>query len=289
MDDFFVALPVNEGDAFFYHRHPYNILVDGGKSATALPRLIDEHIKVNHLDIVVCTHNDIDHSKGIIGLLKSWVKPIHEIWLPGSWTLKLYDLIANPKEFFLELRDEIFSNPGVSSWEAVAEQYNSEKLLDTTLKPLEPTWIADALGELSASSSADISLQNFKLLTRELFFVSDFPKANLFDHAIKMATKIREISILAHQRGICIRWFDFEEFKNRCTPSGGKSDVLVPVNACEIAATRRDVSALQALYLSLINQQSLVFSAPENAERAGVLFTADSDLSFGLPQVKGSE
>jgi hypothetical protein len=78
----FTALTVREGDAFLLEDNGWKCLFDSGKDKTIVELLKYKGIEI--LDLAVCSHNDADHSKGFIALLKSDIK-IEEIWLPGLW------------------------------------------------------------------------------------------------------------------------------------------------------------------------------------------------------------
>ena len=54
--------------------------------------------KTAFLDVVICTHQDADHAYGILGLLEEWCGTIKEVWLPGSWTLRMRDLLTKPQD-----------------------------------------------------------------------------------------------------------------------------------------------------------------------------------------------
>ncbi len=56
-------------------------------------------------DAIICTHNDADHTNGIIGFLQSGLR-CKEVWLPGSWTDRLRDLFR-PDKFTRELAENV--------------------------------------------------------------------------------------------------------------------------------------------------------------------------------------
>ena len=100
----------------------------------------------------------------------------------------------------------------------------------------------------------------------------------LFSEAIEAAINIRQIAKLACNRGCKIRFFQFGQ------KVGGGIDRLVPVNSEEMESTfSREIDALSFLSLTVQNKQSLVFYSPEKENEPAVLFTADSDLNFSLP------
>ena len=67
----FYALPVKEGDSFVLVRSDASILVDGGVANKDrwLASLLQSQCGVSKLDIVVCTHNDDDHTGGLVAFL----------------------------------------------------------------------------------------------------------------------------------------------------------------------------------------------------------------------------
>lgn len=81
-----VVLPVGMGDAFLLEREEKTLLVDGGKDKDFVT-LLDQHWTKGKkvIDVVVCTHNDQDHSDGIIQLLSSLTYKIHELRVPAIW------------------------------------------------------------------------------------------------------------------------------------------------------------------------------------------------------------
>src|SRR5262249_49339339 len=95
----FIAIPVTIGDAFYLERDGRSILVDGGKSERAFPALFHYHVNRAGADIIVCTHNDADHTNGIIGFLEAAL-PCREIWLPGSWLTTVKDLMRPDGEVY---------------------------------------------------------------------------------------------------------------------------------------------------------------------------------------------
>lgn len=117
MSSAFVALPVGQGDAFMLERDGKRILVDGGKSSTKLMGLLAAEA-VEHIDIVVCTHNDQDHAEGLAGLLENDVFSIGEVWLPGRWSERIVDLFGPSKAFLDELEANIQADPAATLEEA---------------------------------------------------------------------------------------------------------------------------------------------------------------------------
>ncbi len=107
----FTAFPVKGGDAFFLQKGEKNILVDGGRLKNEINTyLVNEGI--SKIDVVICTHNDNDHTTGIIGLLDNNKINISELWLPASWA---YRLTSDDPNFDKELEEDIISSIGKKS------------------------------------------------------------------------------------------------------------------------------------------------------------------------------
>lgn len=97
----FVALPVDRGDAFLLDREEKTVLVDGGASKKGLVSNLKKYWKQGQrvVDTVVVTHNDLDHTGGIIGLLDSNEFKVREIRLPAYWQ-SVYEAVANDNTHF---------------------------------------------------------------------------------------------------------------------------------------------------------------------------------------------
>ena len=112
------------------------------------------------------------------------------------------------------------------------------------------------------------------------YWLGPYRRKLLFE-ALSGANLIREIALAAYRAGSLIKWFDYIGNKIRSKALGGIKDLLVPVNAVEVAQIRRPRrSALEYVALTMSNKQSLVFMSPNEEDSPGVLFTADSELSF---------
>jgi ribonuclease BN (tRNA processing enzyme) len=273
MVDRFIALPVGQGDAFFYQRDNLKILVDGGRSKKNFPKLVDKHLKIKEIDIIICTHNDADHTNGLIGLLKEQKVRINQVWLPGSWSYKLKELLENPDSFFLELVEDISKIPNekLSTLENLAiftEKFFQELDNELLLR------LCNQNTTLAYSSCSDL------LILEPSSWWSQPKRINLWLSAINAADRIKKIAYLAYDRQIRIRWFDFDEFKRKGQSSGGEKNILEPVNAFEILPQTIKISALKYLYLTVDNKKSIVFLSPENNKKLGVLFTGDSDFKL---------
>lgn len=103
---------------------------------------------------------------------------------------------------------------------------------------------------------------------------------SLWLDAIQAAERIRAIAVAARNAGCRIRWFDFALFQSGAPVKGGRAELL-PTNSIEIAIPPpRRISPLSYLTLTVSNRESLVFHSPQYITAPGILFTADSDLTF---------
>ena len=81
MSTVFTALEVGKGDAFLIQTPGWNCLFDAGQYPNIIGLLQGKGIY--KLDLAICSHNDVDHAKGFIELLKDRSIAIDEIWLPS--------------------------------------------------------------------------------------------------------------------------------------------------------------------------------------------------------------
>ena len=287
----FIALPVGQGDAFYLERSDFRALVDGGRSKRAISGWMRDICKTAFLDVVICTHKDADHAYGILGLLEEWCGTIKEVWLPGSWTLRMRDLLTKPQEFLLEINKNIMelkkkenfdpniSLEDISNIDAMKELNNNEEGqyfdLDEVIED-SAYWPVKHL----PMYMGDVGFYPY------LIYEHNYPVLLLLE-AIEAAKNIRQIAILAYNRGCKIRFFDFGK---PVGGGGGEPGKLEPVNSEEIVSpsSQNNISALSFLALTVSNKQSLVFYSPESEEEPSILFSADSDLAFSMPNNKPS-
>lgn len=297
MTSFFMALPVAAGDAFYLRRDGLHILVDGGRSQSALPKLIKSHLNTQHLDVVVCTHNDSDHANGILGLLCSGDVSIQEIWLPASWTLRLDDLVRNPTRFFAEVARDIDTLENPESLESYAENSRQESRDQIARAEYEEkdmeTWLVEIFerDELERQRS-ELDLQMllhhpwglYPCNPYRLIGFADTWRIRLWMESLKAGQRIKEIFETALDCGVNIRLFKF----SANNPRGGLPGNFEPVNCLECSRFRKyPITALSYLALTTSNRESLVFYAPECLEDSNpaVLFSADSNIGFGLSHI----
>lgn len=279
--DRFVAIAVGQGDAFFFNRDDRSALIDGGRSEKKFPAQFQKATNQKYVDYLICTHNDDDHAKGLIGLLNSSCS-VREVWLPASWTLRLNDMINKPDDFYIELIQKIndeypfnYSShypPTLYQLGNYFSQKNNieknksnlnieeyiRKIFDHTHKTQEPQPITTYL-----------KLDNF--LSEDHYL--------LFKRAISAADNIKKIFSLSNKKQIKIRFFDYIGNTNKVA-TGGEPNFLVPVNSEEIFnKICSKIDAVSFITLTTSNKESLVFLAP-NEKYPSILFTADSDLGF---------
>ncbi len=294
----FIALPVSQGDAF-YLDNGKKILVDGGRSKSAISPFVNDKCKTDYLDILVCTHNDADHANGVLGLLKYWSGTIEEVWLPGNWTALLRKIFSAPYEFYESIVQGIYdlrkreNNIVSTSLEEISKNFsensiNQEHDTDKT-KSYELSQI------IEESNSTNINLMELSpyqiIIGRSSNIIIVYPRisrnTSLLMEALEAAERIKQIAQLAYHRGCKIRFFDT---KFSGPPKGGIPNVLIPVNSTEVATINsKEIGALMYLALTIANKHSLVFYSPEKDNAPSVLFTADSDLDFDLPGNKPSK
>ncbi len=284
----FIAIGVGQGDAFFLQRGDFALLVDGGRSVDGFAVQFQRVVKRSSVDVLVCTHNDSDHANGILGFLESGLK-CREIWLPGSWTDRLEDLLLKSDEFFFELvKDigELHERP--RSLSALGDWY-AEIIQDEGVSYEEAS--ADELAEaIETASEIEGGYRGYpwprgfpwtryhlELRPRLYKWWREDWRIQLLFEAIAAGERIRRIALAAYHSGALIRWFEFASEGRR----GGIPDRLVPVNAREVAIVlRKRWKALRYFALTTSNKRSLVFYSPGLNNEPAVLFTADSDLGF---------
>lgn len=262
----FIALPVGQGDAFYLERDDIHILVDGGRSKRAFPRILKYHANPPHLDVVVCTHNDADHANGIIGLLEDQAVPIREVWLPGTWTWRFRDLVANPHEFTKELANDIDkAHQEVQTLEYYYEQHDFHPNGEASEHDHFPEQRSDAaewfLEALSQAESGFWEAADWLSWRHPLWwdkwFPFRYPKVKLWLECLDAARRIKKIAEAALNAGTRIRLFEF--VRNPTMVNGGHKGQLEAVNSREIRPCKKSVSALFYLALTQANRESLVF------------------------------
>lgn len=295
--DRLLALPTS-GESFLLQRGGKNILVDGGYGYRRLADTLDlPAIAVRHLDIVVCTHADMDHAGGLVELLDKSAITVGEFWLPGEWGDVLPGLLHDPRSVMRGLLDELGDVP---DWAEGLGRYQSEDggqdadeaLVHGRLAAERREWGSNPRREgARASPERKESQQGLAWLRRQ---VSDVqaddaeqnkvtaqaferarrkvqqqindgkvhqPWGTLFLHAIKTAKRIRDIAMQAMRHNVNVRWFDFQSFiDDHHQAYGGEPGLLVPLNAVELVEPPPANAVMRLLTrLTPVNEQSLVF------------------------------
>lgn len=293
----FIALPVRQGDAFYLEREGFSMLIDGGANRSALPSIFRRSTdNEDSVDVIVCTHNDADHAKGILGFLESSLR-CREVWLPGRWLSVLPDVLRPCHEVVEELVHDV-EELGRSSCSRVCQSRTPpiEAYAERTLGPVTdaPTAEAQPIAGDERSETYRSMIEVRKILLdhvepcrpdcEEWSRRLDPACYRLLCSAIDAADRIRAIAAKALCRGLTIRWFEHVT----SSPSGGVPE-LRPLNAREVTGVApRPGSFLDSAALTVVNKESLVFWSPPAECHPGVLFTADSDLAgVRLPRPLG--
>ncbi len=256
---------------------------------SGLPQQFLRATQADFAEVVVCTHNDADHANGLIGYLEGGLQS-REVWLPGSWSGRLDDMVRDYGTFLEELASDIlevsiptegrrleaFGNYVSTERNDVGESSFPSKSLESAFEELGEdtvdTWRSYGRlwdwAPLPLQSEIGFYLRTGRARTQKL---------RLLIEALEAADRIRRIAILAYHAGAALRWFQY----NEATNNGGEPSFLSPVNSSEIVRVpAQRLGAFDYLALTTANRESLVFQSPADDSAPSVLFTADSDLSF---------
>lgn len=275
----FTAIPVGSGDSFLLEKHGKKIIVDGGRSQKYLRNYLKHKAKIDNIDVVVCTHNDIDHSGGILGLLDaSCCIGVNEVWLPASWSYQLPSLLRCPYKFARVAFREYCENPNNYDWE-MQDFASSTPEYGNFVHENCPKGENFNLKELIVQNK-DLRFCDFSLkICKKSFAGCCHPT---FTKLLNLAENIKKITTAAVKKGCEIRFFEYLALGFHPQPCGGEA-WLCPVNSVELSCpVTKHISPLQYLYLSESNRQSLVFYSPETEDDPGVFFSADSNLDFKI-------
>ena len=292
----FIAIPVAQGDAFYLERDGFSVLIDGGRSRSALPSMFQVVTKIDGVNVILCSHNDADHANGLLGFLEAGLR-CEEVWLPGRWLGALPDVLKPFVEVFIELVGNIVETDGspnvetpdssLSSIEAYAERMriplSDAPAIEKGPFVEENGWPESYLQMLEQAAPWEGPLhwlgfrdpEDWLFCLHRHYRQIGWADVQLLWSAIEAAGRIRAIAIEAFHRGIPVRWFEFDT----AAPSGGVM-ALQPINARQVARVRPRIGPLlDWLALTVSNKESLVFWSPSTEHHPGVLFTADSDLT----------
>lgn len=304
----FTALAVNSGEAFLLETEDRNgqfkrVLVDGGrqcKTHKALSRAIEAATPDDDrkdIDVVVCTHNDIDHAGGLCSFFKHWKADrghaIGEVWLPGRWLTVVQRGLTDPEGYAAEI---------MKDYDRIAEESGGRPSAFERLLVQECEDLSQSDGEFDAILDADPDGEGdgwpFSEIERSGFegeasaiFASAMragPPRRNFTRFITAGSNILEIAEQAILHGVSVRWFEAAPvLYGRRTPRGGLNGLLEPVSAVRASlrtqwSPQRLSEPLVNLHLTVQNVESLVFYRPETTEEPGVLFCADSRFAAGI-------
>lgn len=278
----FIAIAVGQGDAFFMEKGDRTLLIDGGKSRVCFPHRFVVVTGRKYVNVLVCTHSDSDHASGLLGFLGERGFRAEQVWLPASWMDRLRDLIHKPEDFMKELIMEIqkLSDNEVDNLAKIGERYANTRHDEEDL--VAEVKYKDLLESIERADAAESVLRRF--YCSQPFSRNRHPlnmRLKLLLEAISASDLIRQIFLAAYRSGSVIRWFDYVGDNAQIKSSGGIRDFLIPLNAIEVGQIRRPKrSALKYIALTRSNRQSLVFMNPADELSSGILFTADSKLSF---------
>lgn len=301
----FIAFKMDNGDSFYIetklHNKKRSIIVDGG-DGTKIVQYFKKVVGKDKVDIVVCTHKDSDHAKGIQAFLNTY--SCDEVWLPAEWgRLKSHSIMQDGKELakmidgFYQLLND-YQNSKVSEHEEEIEiqkesdadfyENISDFIMDNDDLPRESDsefvhWdhLVDSISQNTFESTKPVFVKLVSdsfgrgNLTEELF--------DIFKRIISHYENILNIADIALDKGIKIRWYEYSKDAPLIIK---KNDPLIPLNSKEILQMRKYRDGKEVFYelllqfqLSIVNRQSLVFSTRwNNRKTPPVLFNADSGL-----------
>lgn len=292
----FIAFDVGVGDSFYLEiDENIKILFDGGLKENYVVSRFQRETGSNHVDIMVCSHGDADHVKGLIGFLNDPGTTCNQLWIPAGMTSKMEKLVLFPDEFYQDLTEEIYNlEEEYNSFEDMHEYFNKIKNeFSSTQSETEADLRENTVSRYFANLSARLFYEDDRQRLKDQRYqqqLHNHYKSTLFNNqkirnlsqqAFRVAASIRDLAIAAFNKGVAIRLFEYSEMG---LTNGGEA-FLRPVNSQEIfTVKKKDVSTLYYLYLSTINKESLVFYSPDEDDGAGVLFCADSNFSFNQKQ-----
>jgi hypothetical protein len=268
----FTALPVRVGDAFLLRSPVGTVLIDAGQNKRHILKLLgQEHLSKNHINLLVCTHYDADHIKGILGILESHKYSFDEIWLPevlGSLSYTISETLMPILKRLRELDSEGIANLIREARNSSKPEPNFSILEDPPIK----TANLDTLKNLLALS----------LRSEPPFMWMVYPWYSLCHSALPVQAMLANLSAAiitvssALSSGAHVRWFKYSQSLVGASYGFGMS----AMNSAETAVTLYSPDVFfQQLYLTTINVESLVFKF-SCQQHPDVLFCADSNLSF---------
>ena len=264
----FTALEIGSGDAFLLEDGERKILFDSGGNKTKIVTLLKKK-GITKIDLAICSHNDVDHANGFIGLLNSDID-IDEIWLPGLW--------ANLLQF---VKDN-----GIV-WEKESQYIKKYENFCMNKNEFEIDTLFDKEKESISMDTFDDELSYFSELIESSEFHEDM--GCLYYQCIRHAPntlnliinldRIIKIAGLAYQKGSKMRWFEPLSSQTKAIGIGYNFFVINAREMCVVQKIKELTEFLFALKLTDENRYSLVFEYQNNNSPI-IRFSADSDCTY---------
>ena len=245
------------GDCFSIEENNKLYVVDGGNANNIIQDFIGKSI-----DVCIITHNDRDHTHGILKMLEenSGVE-IKEIWLPGIWQPIIDYVHHNPKCLFDLIEDGAYFDKN-----SIAELIDISGLVKNTTEDISVFFdVVD--NELQFIELYELHNELIKINPEKYF---NAPNIDL--------NRILGIFALAIERSCNIKFFFPEEIKKSNIIKNYPFRMLNSSLVCNLKTVSKN-NFNKLLFLSKNNRYSLVFEYV-HCETPIVLFTADSDLYF---------
>jgi hypothetical protein len=270
----FTALPVNVGDSFLLCLPDFTILVDAGQNKKHILKLLrQEKLNNNHINLLVCTHYDADHIKGLLGVLESQKYSFDEIWLPEVLGSLSYTISEDIMLILKRLRE--LDSKGIETLICKALNYSKP---EPQFSNQEDSPIKTANLEILENNCLALFMRSEPLMLYALdsLLYSALPAQAMLANLNAAITMVSS----SLSSGAYVRWFKYSQSLVDKPYGYGMS----AMNSTETAVTRYSPDVfLSQLYLTTINIESLVFKF-SCEQHPDVLFCADSDLSFtGTP------
>ncbi|MGX5648468.1 MBL fold metallo-hydrolase [Bacillus cereus] len=282
----FVAIPVKMGDSFLLKDGNFNLLVDGGDGKTKIIREVSKYTE--HLDVVICTHYDSDHIKGLLDLFEDMIskRMLVSMYLAFGmeWT---WDIL---KHFLFKIDEiwlpDIFGRIKLFKDKEIREMREREKYLreGKLVEKRQEEQQEEPVGIIFSGNKVylvDGEKREF-LAEREYF---DTPIHNIRRLVIRC-------NLLVKYYGVKIRWFSFTNaFENKLVDTEKN---IYGINCEEITRKIEPYGSEEQVLFNFtrINRESLVYrynKAEVGSSIPNVLFTADSSFEFIPKPRKGEE
>ncbi len=287
----FTALEIGSGDAFLLedYDNDWNCLFDAGGSKNRIVYLLKRK-RIEELNLAICSHNDVDHANGFIGLLQSNIN-IDEIWLPGTWAsvlkyVKDKGVGLDEVEFLFNVKCEYNekatdgSTFRINEYAPFAEINNKKDIFDPESEETIENF-DDSLSFFSGqieSKLFDYTMNLFPFLYPPFYWHNCKQGIEAKCHSLLLAIdRIIKIAGLAYQKGCKIKWFNPVDF---CIcKKVGYGFVALNSNEMSCVQKPRNAQGFALLcLLTVVNEYSLVFEYLKGNNPI-LRFSADSDCT----------